>query len=1316
MKQLGNSGRRLGGWLAGLIVGLAGVGMVPAHAAAQAVSFSPSSLSWYNTQIGVTSGAKSVTVTNNQTTALSITSITVGANFFESASTCPLAPSTLAAGASCSISVTFRPLAQGALTASLSLNDDASGSPQTVALSGTGVVGPILFSPTSLTFSGVPVGSVSAAQTATVTNTTSSALTISVSKWGVFDQTNNCPGTLAAQASCTVSVTFNPTSNGIFSGAVAVKYGTSSDDLFLSGTTGSGSSDGVTLTPTSANFGSEQVGATTAAQTFTLSNSQAVALTISSISTNLSDFLVSTNCPLSPNTLAAGGSCDIMVSFDPTTTGTRSGTLAVYDNAAGSPVTATLTGTGTTSTASTAVGFSPASLSFGNTIIGAAAGAKSVSITNEQSVALSISSITTGPDYFESASNCPIAPSTLAAGASCTVSVRFRPMSQGTLSESLSINDNASGSPQTMPLTGTGVVGPFLYSPTSLTFSTTTDGTMSPAQSATLTNTTSSPIAITSFSKWGQFVQSNNCPISPNTLAAKASCTVSVSFNPTSNGVVTGGIQVNYGTDSGIALYVTGTGSTGTVGGGSSGPLTLTPSTGFFFNAQIVKRSSTPQILKVYNGQSTSLTISSIASSSSSYIQTNNCIGTLAPYASCSVSISFDPQTTGTINGTISILSSGSSTAQSISLTGSGIIGNTFPYVIVSPQNSCVQPDHALQFSASVQNESNTAVNWYVDYILNGNSTVGTITSQGLYTAPASAGNHVIRAVSVADTAASALSTVSVTSSPGFYIYPFTSSLEPSLQQTFQGQICGIPDENVTYSVDNIEGGNTTVGTITSSGVYTAPATAGQHTVRVTDATLNKTSGAVVTVYSDISVDFGSRTNNAFPIPANMFGANHSEYFDEGGPLTTLMNAGLTQTRSYAQIPLVYATTTPDWSKIDPQMQLLQTAGIHPILQLFQSPPWLVNTSTSCGTASQPPDNFTEWGQIAAAYVAHMDATFPGLVKDYEIWNEPNGQGMCGHSLSTYLSIYAAAAPLMKQQAAADGVQIRIGGPATAGFDSYWISSLISNTSTAPYVDFVSYHQYLFSAANLEATWDSYDGSESLYQRTQDPSIGAASTYHAAAALLKAGKQPLGALTPIYIDEYNTNSTFMPDCCKNDPTYAPLWNALYVSDLLNSVYTGTAAVPGKLIYYAATAYPYFCMLGTWDSYMDCQNSIGSTPVPYPQYYAYQLMASRDYLDLQDGGAMAASISPPTGGGGIAVTAFYTPNKDSVLVVNPTSNSYQQITVNLQNLGYNSPQATLYQIVNGNAINPSTLALSGNGSSYTATISVPAYSVLGISIQ
>ena len=98
-------------------------------------------------------------------------------------------------------------------------------------------------------------------------------------------------------------------------------------------------------------------------------------------------------------------------------------------------------------------------------------------------------------------------------------------------------------------------------------------------------------------------------------------------------------------------------------------------------------------------------------------------------------------------------------------------------------------------------------------------------------------------------------------------------------------------------------------------------------------------------------------------------------------------------------------------------------------------------------------------------------------------------------------------------------------------------------------------------------------------------------------------------------------------------------------------------MPAKLFYFAGSAYPYFCLIGVKDSNNDCLYSAGATPVPYPQYYAFDLLASPNYLGLAAGGRMAASISTPTGGGGIATTAFYTSTQDAIVITNPTSTSF-----------------------------------------------------------
>jgi hypothetical protein len=526
--------------------------------------------------------------------------------------------------------------------------------------------------------------------------------------------------------------------------------------------------------------------------------------------------------------------------------------------------------------------------------------------------------------------------------------------------------------------------------------------------------------------------------------------------------------------------------------------------------------------------------------------------------------------------------------------------------------------------------------------------------------------------------------------------------------------------------VDNIAAGNSTVGTVSNTGVYTAPNSPGKHTVRATDTVLNRTSGGVVTVFSSITADFGSRDKTGAVIPANIFGYGRGESIHNATDREWFTQAGVTDSRMSANIATVFATQTPDWTKIDPMIADLQTTGQHAVLQLNQSPAWLQPTTGSCaGNVYAAPTNISQWAQIAAAYVAHMDSAFPGVVQDYEIGNEPNATGICTSAdhMKTYLAIYAAAAPAMKAQAALDHQTVRVGGPVLSGYSQLWLSNFLTNSTTAPYVDFVSYHQYFFGSTQLQAQWDTYTGDLSLYEMTQDPSNGAFAIYNKVLGQVALGSQPGGASTPIYVTEFNTNWAFFKDCCRNDPTYAPIWNSLYAMDMLNSIYNGSSHMPAKLDYFAGNAYPWFCMIGFLNPDSDCLYSTGANPAPYPQYYAFQLLASPSYLGLQGGGYMAKSISTPTGGGGLATTAFYSPTQDAIVITNPTATSYPSITVTFANPGTATTQGTLYTIENGAQITPptmqinaSTISFATQGTSRSATIPVPPYSVQAISLK
>jgi hypothetical protein len=139
------------------------------------------------------------------------------------------------------------------------------------------------------------------------------------------------------------------------------------------------------------------------------------------------------------------------------------------------------------------------------------------------------------------------------------------------------------------------------------------------------------------------------------------------------------------------------------------------------------------------------------------------------------------------------------------------------------------------QFTATVTGAGNTAVTWSVDNVAGGNATDGTITTTGLYTAPSQAGTHVVTATSVADATKSASATVSVTGNMS--ITPGTATMLAGATQQFQAAVIGQTNPIVTWSVDGVNSGNASVGTITSGGLYTAPAQPGTHTIGATSGT-----------------------------------------------------------------------------------------------------------------------------------------------------------------------------------------------------------------------------------------------------------------------------------------------------------------------------------------------------------------------------------------------------------------------------------------------------------------------------------------------
>jgi len=191
----------------------------------------------------------------------------------------------------------------------------------------------------------------------------------------------------------------------------------------------------------------------------------------------------------------------------------------------------------------------------------------------------------------------------------------------------------------------------------------------------------------------------------------------------------------------------------------------------------------------------------------------------------------------------------------------------------ITPGTASMLPSGTQQFTATVQNTTNTAVTWAVDGVLNGSASVGTITGTGAtisYTAPAASGPHTVTATSTADITKSASATVTVTPPPPIAvgITPSTASVLPSGTQQFTATVQNTPNTALTWTVDGIVNGNTSVGAITGTGatvVYAAPSGAGPHTVTATSmADTTKFASAAVTVTS--TVQSFPRSNHVFVV------------------------------------------------------------------------------------------------------------------------------------------------------------------------------------------------------------------------------------------------------------------------------------------------------------------------------------------------------------------------------------------------------------------------------------------------------------------
>jgi len=285
---------------------------------------------------------------------------------------------------------------------------------------------------------------------------------------------------------------------------------------------------------------------------------------------------------------------------------------------------------------SPAVTLSPVSLTFSSTPLFQKSAAQTVTLTNTGSAALSISSIAiSGGNYteFSQTNNCG---SSVKASANCTISVIFMPLLYGTRTSSMVVTDNASNSPQSVPLSGMGMGPAVTLSSTVVTFGPQLATTTSAPQMVTLTNSGDAPLefAASGITVQGSFAETNTCPANPGTLAVGSNCTFSITFSPLagSNSAVPGFVEIMdnaspvpqaislSGTAQGFTLSASPTSASVSPGGSATYMISVTPLGGFnaavSFSCGSLPTGAACSFAEPVIGTTSSLTISTTGSSS----------------------------------------------------------------------------------------------------------------------------------------------------------------------------------------------------------------------------------------------------------------------------------------------------------------------------------------------------------------------------------------------------------------------------------------------------------------------------------------------------------------------------------------------------------------------------------------------------------------------------------------------------------------------------------------------------------------------------
>lgn len=573
--------------------------------------------------------------------------------------------------ASCTVTLSFAPVEHaapaGATTWATFTVSDVTGRALPLLVKGTGTYA-LLAAPGRLDFGNVARGTTGVTRTVTLTNPNGidvTALSVGVSGAG-YSRTTTCGSSLGAGLSCTVTVKFAPSTLGASAGRLLIA--SSADDTPSVPLSGVGSYS-IAVSVSSLAFGNSAVGIPSTPRTVTLTNANSVPVPLSAIriTSGAPEYAVAGGT--CATAVPAAGSCTVLVTFTPSSPGSRPGTLTIASDAAGSPHTIALSASGTFVLAT---GMS--AMQFGNMPLLLTSTMQWVSLQNANGVPLPLTSIATGSrEFVISGGTCGAAvPARVGTtNGSCVVQLTFTPESVGPRAATLTIQSAATNTP-TVSLAGTGtqVLRAGL---SAMQFGNTPVALTRGAQTVSLSNPSGAPIPVTSIMVGGSefVITGHTCgaAVPARVNGVNGSCIVQLTFTPGAAGTRTGVLTILSGATNGtVTVSLAGTGTF---------TLATSVSTVQFGNVAVGQTSSA-QTVTLINASGVAMALTGISAGGGEFLVAGGTCGSSVPpkvgstNGTCTVMLTFRPSTAGRRAGALSIAGAATNRPATVTLSGTG--------------------------------------------------------------------------------------------------------------------------------------------------------------------------------------------------------------------------------------------------------------------------------------------------------------------------------------------------------------------------------------------------------------------------------------------------------------------------------------------------------------------------------------------------------------------------------------------------------------------------------------------------------------------